>query len=95
MSDVGFDERAARYDDLRPVDDQWWEVFAALVRIGNLRGSRVLEVGCGTGRLAHGLEARELARVWAVDASAAMVEKSRRVLFRYGMAGWPALLRLP
>ena len=77
MNQIGFDERAARYDELRPVDEQWWEVFASLVRIVNLRGARVLEVGCGTGRLAQGLADRELARVWAVDASHAMVDKAR------------------
>jgi len=73
----GFDARAARYEELRPVDEQWWEVYDALVRIGGLRGSRVLEVGCGTGRLAEALETRELARVWAVDASEAMVERAK------------------
>ena len=37
----------------------------------------MLEVGCGTGRLAEALAERELARVWAVDASEAMVERAR------------------
>ena len=53
----GFDGRAARYEELRPVDENWWEVFDALVRLGELRGARVLEVGCGTGRLSQALEA--------------------------------------
>jgi SAM-dependent methyltransferase len=52
-------------------------VFGALVRLGGLRGSRVLEIGCGTGRLAQALEEHELARVWAVDASPAMVEQAK------------------
>jgi len=73
----GFDARAARYEELRPVDDDWWVVFDALVRLGGLRGSRVLEVGCGTGRLAEALESRELARVWAVDASEVMVAHAK------------------
>lgn len=77
MIGTGFDGRAARYDELRPIDEHWWAVFDALVRLGELRGARVLEVGCGTGRLAHALEQRELARVWAVDASEAMVERAR------------------
>ena len=77
MIETGFDGRAARYEELRPVDDNWWEVFGALVRLGELRGARVLEVGCGTGRLAQALEERELARVWAVDASEAMVERAK------------------
>jgi ubiquinone/menaquinone biosynthesis C-methylase UbiE len=74
---TGFDGLAARYEELRPIDDNWWEVFDALVRIGRLRGARVLEVGCGTGRLAEALEQRELSRVWAVDASEAMVARAR------------------
>jgi ubiquinone/menaquinone biosynthesis C-methylase UbiE len=73
----GFDLRAARYDELRPVDDNWWQVFGELVRLGELRGARVLEVGCGTGQLSAALAERELGRVWAVDASEAMVERAR------------------
>ncbi len=72
-----FDGRAARYEELRPVDANWWEVFEALVRLGELRGERVLEVGCGTGRLSEALEQRERARVWALDASPAMVERAK------------------
>jgi SAM-dependent methyltransferase len=52
-------------------------VFDSLVRIGRLRGARVLEIGCGTGRLSAALAERELARVWAVDASEAMVEQAK------------------
>jgi ubiquinone/menaquinone biosynthesis C-methylase UbiE len=73
----GFDGRAPRYEELRPVDANWWEIFDALVRLGGLRGERVLEVGCGTGRLSEALEQRERARVWAVDASPAMVERAK------------------
>jgi SAM-dependent methyltransferase len=74
---VSFDRCAARYDELRPVDDNWWQLYDELVRIGELRGKRVLEVGCGTGRLAAALEERALARTWAVDASAEMVERAK------------------
>ncbi|HEX4518439.1 MAG TPA: methyltransferase domain-containing protein [Gaiellaceae bacterium] len=77
MTEAGFDARAARYEELRPVDANWWEVFDALVRLGELRGERVLEVGCGTGRLSEALEQRERARVWAVDASPSMVERAK------------------
>jgi SAM-dependent methyltransferase len=72
-----FDDRAARYEELRPVDANWWEVFDALVRLGELRGTRVLEVGCGTGRLSEALERRERARIWAVDASPEMVQRAK------------------
>src|ERR671938_1299532 len=68
-----FGPKAERYDELRPVDDNWWLVFEALVREGDLRGRRVLEVGCGTGRLAAALAEREAAKVWAVDPSPEML----------------------
>ena len=73
----GFDRCAARYDELRPVDENWWELFETLVELGALRGARVLEIGCGTGRLAQALEERALARVWAVDASPEMVARTK------------------
>src|SRR5579871_882030 len=76
MTEIGFDERAHRYEELRPVDASWWAVFDALVRLGELRGERVLEIGCGTGRLSEALAKREHARVWAVDASAEMVRRA-------------------
>jgi ubiquinone/menaquinone biosynthesis C-methylase UbiE len=47
------------------------------VREGDLRGRRILEVGCGTGVLAAALAEREAARVWAVDAEPAMLEIAR------------------
>jgi SAM-dependent methyltransferase len=73
----GFDRCAARYDELRPVDANWWQLFDRLVELGELRGARVLEIGCGTGRLADALAERALARVWAVDASAEMVARAK------------------
>src|SRR4051812_11486889 len=78
-AESAFDRCAARYDELRPVDAHWWELYATIVRAGDLRGARVLEVGCGTGRLASALAEREAARVWAVDASPEMVERTREL----------------
>ena len=72
-----FREVAPRYDELRPVDDSWWEVFDALVREGDLRARRVLEVGCGTGKFAAALVRREACRVWGVDASPEMLAVAR------------------
>jgi SAM-dependent methyltransferase len=69
--------RAATYDRLRPADRRWWEVFDAVVREGDLRGRRVLEVGCGTGRLAAALAERASAKVWGVDASSQMLAVAR------------------
>ena len=71
-----FAARAATYDELRPIDDDWREVCETLVREGDLAGRRVLDVGCGTGRFAAALAERS--RVWAVDPSPEMLEVARR-----------------
>ena len=73
-----FGRLAASYDELRPADDNWWELFDVVVREGDLRGRRVLEVGAGTGRLTAALAERALAKVWAVDASPEMLAVARR-----------------
>ena len=75
-----FGARAAVYDSLRPTDASWWEAFAHLVDLGDLRGRRVLDVGCGTGRLAEALLNEARAKVWAVDSTARMVEVARETL---------------
>lgn len=72
-----FREVAPRYDELRPVDESWWEVLAALVDEGDLRGRRVLEVGCGTGKFAGALVERAACRVWGIDASPEMLAVAR------------------
>jgi len=67
------------------------ERFAALVELGDLRGRRVLDVGCGTGRLAAALADEARARVWGIDQSVEMVAVAResvpaRVGVRQGVA---------
>ena len=52
-------------------------VDAAIVRGGLTNGSRVLEVGCGTGKLTEFLAAREL-NVEAVDPGPRMIEQAKR-----------------
>ncbi|HXY80165.1 MAG TPA: methyltransferase domain-containing protein [Gaiellaceae bacterium] len=52
-------------------------MFELLVREGDLRGRRVLDVGCGTGVLAAALAEREAARVWGIDAEPAMLDVAR------------------
>ncbi len=71
-----FGRIAARYDELRPTDDNWWEVFELLVREGDLLGRRVLDVGCGTGRVAAVLAERG-SRVWGVEPSTEMADLAR------------------
>jgi ubiquinone/menaquinone biosynthesis C-methylase UbiE len=75
-----FDARARIYDALRPTDAAWRERFAALVELGDLRGRRVLDVGCGTGRLAAALTTEASAKVWAIDASDQMVAVARETV---------------
>ena len=72
-----FGARAPRYDDLRPADRAWWERFEVLVREGDLRGRRILDVGCGTGTLAAALAERVGARVWGLEPSAEMLAVAR------------------
>jgi ubiquinone/menaquinone biosynthesis C-methylase UbiE len=72
-----FDRRAGTYDALRPQDAAWWQRFDALVELGDLRGRRVLDVGCGTGALASALAEQAHAKVWGVDPSEAMLEVAR------------------
>ena len=47
------------------------------MREGDLRGRRVLDVGCGTGTLAAWLAERAAAKVWGVDASPEMLAVAR------------------
>jgi ubiquinone/menaquinone biosynthesis C-methylase UbiE len=70
-----FGARATRYDELRPQDERWWELYELVVREGDLRGRRVLDVGCGTGRFVTALA--DEAKVWGIDASAEMLEVAR------------------
>ena len=66
------------YDEVRPADAQWWEVFDLLVAEAELHG-RVLDVGCGTGRLVGALIERG-ADASGVDPSPAMLAVARRKL---------------
>src|SRR5919106_221725 len=74
---TGFARLAESYDRLRPVDERWLEIVDRMVELGDLRGRRVLDVGCGTGRLAIVLAERHGAKVWGIDPSAEMLELAR------------------
>jgi ubiquinone/menaquinone biosynthesis C-methylase UbiE len=62
-----------------PVLDPEGAHLAALRRLGDFRGQRVLELGCGDGRLTVGI-ARDAAHVLAIDPDADAVERARRSL---------------
>ena len=53
--------------------------LAALNRLGDFRDHRLLELGCGDGRLTLGI-ARDAAHVCAFDADTEAVERARRSL---------------
>jgi ubiquinone/menaquinone biosynthesis C-methylase UbiE len=72
-----FSQLAAVYDVVRPVDENWWEVYGLVERQADLRGRRVLDVGCGTGRLSVALAERAGAKVWGVDPSPEMLAVAR------------------
>jgi ubiquinone/menaquinone biosynthesis C-methylase UbiE len=73
-----FARNAERYDELRPPGASWERRLDALVGEGDLRGRRVLDVGCGTAALTVALAERAGARVWGVEESKEMLEVARR-----------------
>ena len=64
---------------MTPVLDPEGAHLAALHRLGDFRGRRVLELGCGDGRLTLGI-AEEAASVLAFDPDREAVESARRSL---------------
>jgi SAM-dependent methyltransferase len=67
---------AAAYDRLRPTDPNWFGLLDAIRAEGDFTGRRVLDVGCGTGRVAVAL-AEEAHEVVGVDPSDAMLAEAR------------------
>ena len=90
-----FGPLASRYDELRPADELWWEMTDLLVQLGDLGGRRVLDVGCGTGRLAAALAERYACRVWGVDPSEEMLVVARERAPRGVTLARAAAERLP
>ncbi len=74
--DRHFGRLARRYDELRK--DPSDENIEMLVRVGDLERRSVLDVGCGTGRVASVLVLRYGARLVGIDPSAEMLEAARK-----------------
>ena len=89
---VDFAALARRYDELRGgTGAAWRELVDLLVAEGDLRGRRLLDVGCGTGRLAAVLAEEHGCKVWGVDVSPEMLEVARaRVPWSVGLKQAPA-----
>jgi predicted RNA methylase len=64
---------------MTPVLDPEGAHLAALRRLGDFRGRRVLELGCGDGRLTLGF-ASDAARVLALDPDREAVERAQQSL---------------
>jgi len=64
---------------MTPVLDPEGGHLAALRRLGDFHGQRVLELGCGDGRLTLGI-AQDAAHVLAFDPDSDAVEQARRFL---------------
>jgi SAM-dependent methyltransferase len=73
-----FGSRATAYDELRPLDRGAQELIEEMVREAGLAGRRVLDIGCGTGRLAGILAEQHGASVSGVDPSPEMLEVAQR-----------------
>lgn len=64
---------------MTPVLDPEGAHLAALRRLGDFAGRRVLELGCGDGRLTLGI-ARDAAQVRAFDPDADAIARARRAV---------------
>lgn len=72
-----FDLIANTYDDTPPEYYGQWDGPALMDVIGDVTGKRILDVGCGTGRLLERLRDAGAA-VTGIDVSRRMVEQARR-----------------
>jgi SAM-dependent methyltransferase len=85
-----FGRLAAAYDRVRPADENWRRIYELIVSRAGLRSAKVLDVGCGTGRLSLALADEQGARVWGVDVSPEMLAVARakapRIRFKQARA---------
>jgi ubiquinone/menaquinone biosynthesis C-methylase UbiE len=75
---VGFARLAEAYDRLRPLDERWLQTVDHMAELGDLGRRTILDVGCGTGRLALALAQRHGATVTGLDPSPEMLSVARR-----------------
>ena len=68
---------AATYDELRPLDVGLERLVDDIDRVGDLRGRRLLDIGCGTGSITAVLVERCLCKAWGVDPSPEMIAEAR------------------
>jgi ubiquinone/menaquinone biosynthesis C-methylase UbiE len=68
---------AATYDELRPLDAGLERLVDDLDRAGDLRGRRLLDIGCGTASITALLVERCLCKAWGVDPSPEMIAEAR------------------
>jgi SAM-dependent methyltransferase len=76
MTDPHFDAVAGDYDRLRTSGGQW-QALADRTLASLAKPRRLLDIGSGTGRFAVYAAEQLGARVWAVEPSAAMLERAR------------------
>jgi ubiquinone/menaquinone biosynthesis C-methylase UbiE len=69
---------AARYDELRGLEEPLAEQFEVTIAEGLGAATRLLDVGCGTGALVAVAVERLGVRAWGVDSSEQMLAKARQ-----------------
>jgi uncharacterized protein len=82
-----YEQRAKEYDALVSAEDCDGNLISTLAQLAPLRGSRVLEVGVGTGRITRQLVAAG-ATVTGFDRARPMLEIARRRLAEQAPSGW-------
>lgn len=67
-----FGQIAPRYDELRLPEEVLTPQVETLSAAGDLQGRKVLDIGCGTGRILSTLARRYQIQGWGIDAEAAL-----------------------